>query len=301
MDSVEVVSSVEQLADTAKIVLPGSTHNKALDVESKVKRGDKVSIELGYNGDLQTEFTGYLQNVSTDGGSITMECEDSIFLTRKSIADKVMTDVKVKQVAEYVGQQVGGLKVECSYDFMYNKFTIHKATGFDVLKKLQDEINANIYLRGDTIHIHPAYEKIAGRTKYDFARNIESSDLKYMRAENRKYEIEVEGIMADGKRIVVTTGTPGGDKRSIKVYGVYDTEMLKKRGEEELKQLVYDGYEGSITGWLLPFVTPGYSAHIRDVDYSYKDGWYFVVAVTTSVTATGGAARKVELGKKLAS
>ena len=44
LDSVEVIRSVEQLSDTAVIVLPGSVFNKAIEVEQKIKRGDKVVI-----------------------------------------------------------------------------------------------------------------------------------------------------------------------------------------------------------------------------------------------------------------
>ena len=195
MSGVEIVKSVEQLADTATIVLPGAAYNQALDVEEKVKRGDKVTIKLGYNGELATEFEGWLQNIATDDGSIKLECEDDIYLTRQAVPDKVFTDVTVKEIVEYVGKQFG-LKVSCTYDFMYNKFTIHKATGFDVLKLVQDEVDANIFIKNGMIHVHPAYQDIAGYVVYDFSVNIESSDLKYMRAVDRKYQVEVEGIQA---------------------------------------------------------------------------------------------------------
>lgn len=300
LNNLEIISSVELLADTAKIVLPATAYNQTLDVESKIKDGDRVIIKFGYDDELVTEFEGWLQSISTDDGSITLNCEDDIYLTRKAIKDKVLTDVTVKELAQYVADAIGGdLKINCSYDFKYNKFTIHKATGFDVLKKIQDEVQANIYISDSAINIHPVYQNIGGRVRYNFSVNIESSDLKYKSAKDKKYQIEVEGIMADGKRISTTIGTAGGDKRSVKIYGVYDIEMLKKRGEEELKNIVYDGYEGNITTWLIPFVKPSYSAEIIDLDYPKKDGWYFVTSVTTTISVDGGGVRKIELGKKL--
>ena len=48
LDSVEVHRSVELLADTATITLPGAQYNVALDVEDKLHRGDKVIIRFGY-------------------------------------------------------------------------------------------------------------------------------------------------------------------------------------------------------------------------------------------------------------
>jgi hypothetical protein len=40
LDKVEIHKSQELLADTATITLPSAQYNVALDVESKIKRGD---------------------------------------------------------------------------------------------------------------------------------------------------------------------------------------------------------------------------------------------------------------------
>ena len=301
LSSVEVRKSVDLLAGTCTIILPGTVHNRALRIEDEIKRGDPVTVKFGYDdiANNKPEFEGYLQEIATDDGSITLKCEDALYLTRKSVKDTVFNAVGLKKIAEYVCSEIGGtLSVNCTYDFRYDKFTIHNATGFDVLKKLQEETKANIYIKDNVLHIHPAYIEKFGEVKYDFARNIEKSDLQYRRAEDRKYQVNVEGIDADGKRVSVTLGSTGGDRRSVKIYGVFDKEMLKRRGEEELKYLVFDGYEGSITTWLIPYVEPGYSAKIRDAEYEYKDGTYYVVSVTTIFDENGGT-RKVELGRKL--
>ncbi len=298
LENAEIHSSVDLLADTATIELPGSNLNKKLDVESKIKLGDPVLIQMGYNGDLLTEFEGYIERIGTDDGSITLNCEDGLYLTRKPIADKVLKSSTVKSIAEYVASEIGGFTVVCDYNFTYDKFVISRATGYDVLKKLQEETKANIYMKGTELHIHPAYIENFGDVTYDFARNIEKSDLTYKRADERKFEIEVEGIMPDGKRVTEIVGTLGGDRRTFKVYGVSDKASLKARGEEEHKRLSYDGYEGSITCWLLPVCRPGYSAKIIDTDYPEKEGGYYVVAVTTSISQSGGV-RKVQLGKRL--
>jgi len=298
LDSCDVHCSVDLLADTATIKLPASNLNKKLDVESKVKLGDIVVVQFGYDERIETEFEGYVQRIATDDGSITLTCEDGIYLTRKPIADKAFKASTVKEVAEYIAAQVGGLSVVCDYTFTYDKFIISRATGYDVLKKLQDETKANIYMQGTVLHIHPAYLEKGGEVKYDFARNIEKSSLVYKRADERKYEVEVEGIAKDGSRVTKVVGTPGGDKRTIKMYGVSDIAALQARGEEELKRLSYDGYEGSFTAWLLPVCRPTYTAILKDADYPEKDGQYYVNAVTTSISS-GGGVRKIQLSKRL--
>ena len=298
LDWAEIHSSVDLLADTATIKLPAMNLNKSLGVESRLKIGDSVVIQSGYDGKLETEFEGFIQRIGSDDGSITLQCEDGLYDFRKPVKDKAFKASTVNDIASYLTSEIGGYQVNCDYNFTYDKFIISRATAYDVLRKLQEESKANIYLKGKELHIHPAYIEKYGEVSYDFSMKVEKSDLIYKRADERKFEVEVEGIDKDGKRVVEVIGTPGGDKRSIKIYGVSDPATLQARGEEELKRINYDGLEGSLTGWLKPICRPGFSAKIKDEEYPEKDGSYYVVAVTTKISLAGGV-RTVQLGRKL--
>lgn len=298
LESVEIHKSVDLLADTAVVVVPGVVYNQSLDIEDKVKVGDPVVIRLGYDDNLVTEFEGYLQRIDTDDNSLVFNCEDAIYLTRKPVKDKQFNKTTVKEIVEYCLSQIGMKGLDCTYNITYEKFVIKSANAYDVLKKLQDDTKANIYMKNGILNIHPAYIEKGGDVCYDFAINVESSDLKYRNSDDRKFEVTVEGIGLDGKKKTVTVGVTGGEKRTVKVSNPQSDQDLKIRGIEEMKYLVYDGYEGSITGWLIPFVEPTYSAHIYDKEYEYKTGSYYVVSVTTTFDESGGV-RKVELGRKL--
>lgn len=104
--------------------------------------------------------------------------------------------------------------------------------------------------------------------------------------------------MPDGKVKEVEVGTPGGEKKEVKC-ATSDLASMKARGETELKRRNYDGYEGSITGWLIPECVPGDTVKLHDGDYPKKDGEYFVQAVTTEFSESGGK-RKIELGFRVA-
>lgn len=303
VDSIAVKLSVESLADTAIITLPAAVFNKALEIEDKIKEGDAVRIRFGYNAEntseLPVEFEGYVESIATDAGSIKINCEDELYNFRKDLQDKVLTNATIEKLMQHVCKELGGFEVKCDYDFKYDKFTIYNATGFDVLKKIQEETRANIYLKGKVLHIHPQYAEIGKTVIYDFAVNIEKSELKYMDARKRKFICTIEGTDATGKTVKVTKGTPGGDKFTLKIPGVSDKATLERRAEEELKIKSYSGYEGSITGWLIPRVEPTDLAEIRDADYEYKKGKYYVVAVESTFSESGGK-RKVILGKKVA-
>ena len=89
LDKVEINRSVELLADTAVITLPAVEYNIALDIETKIRRGDKVSISLGYEETgMAEEFTGWVQRVGTDNGTITLECEDDLFKFRVGLKNQ---------------------------------------------------------------------------------------------------------------------------------------------------------------------------------------------------------------------
>lgn len=298
LDSVEITRSVEQLSDTAVITLPGSVFNKALEIEDKIKRGDAVVIKLGYNGDLTTEFEGFIEAIESNDDSLTVKCEDGIYQLRKPVENIEFTNPELTDILGYVLQQAGGYGLNCSYQFRYDKFTIINNTAYGVVKKIQEETKANVYLKDGVLHVHPQYKEIFGEATYSFQHNIESSELEYRRAEDRKTEVVVEGKDASGKVIRETAGEKGGDTITIKIEGVSDRASLKTMAEEQLKTKNYTGYSGSFTGWLVPWCDAGYKATITDRDYEYKDGTYYVLEVVTTFSKAGGA-REIKIGMKL--
>ena len=299
VDSITIHKSVELLADTCEIVLPAARLNKALEIEEQIKRGDEVSVSIGYKEvGIKEEFKGYLQRISTDGGSIKLFCEDDLFQFRKDLPNEELKKISLSDLLSKVVKGIGkNYKINCSYTWVYDKFVIRDATGYDVLKKVQEECGADIYLKDGVLHIHPPGEVIGKERFYDFAVNIEEAELSFKRAEDKKVKVVVKAIMPDGKVKEIEVGSTGGEKVEVKCHAS-DTASMKARGEAEVKRRTFDGYDGSITTWLIPECNPGDTASIHDGDYTYKDGTYFVRSVTTEFSE-GGGKRKVELGYRL--
>lgn len=299
VDSITIHKSVELLADTCEIVLPAARLNKALEIEEQIKRGDEVSVSIGYKEvGIKEEFKGYLQRISTDGGSIKLFCEDDLFQFRKDLPNEELKKISLSDLLSKVVKGIGkNYKVDCSYTWVYDKFVIRDATGYDVLKKVQEECGADIYLKDGVLHIHPPGEVVGKECFYDFAVNIEEAELSFKRAEDKKVKVVVKAIMPDGKVKEIEVGSTGGEKVEVKCHAS-DTASMKARGEAEVKRRTFDGYDGSITTWLIPECNPGDTASIHDGDYTYKDGTYFVRSVTTEFSE-GGGKRKVELGYRL--
>ncbi len=300
LESVRIMHSVEALSDTAEIVLPGTVMNVAIEVEDKIHVGDAVKIELGYNGKLKTEFEGYVQRIGTDDGSIKLECEDGLWLFRTGVKDKVYANKDVKTILNDIAGQCGAFTVECDYAFKYEKFTVKNATGYDVLKKIQEEVKPNIYLKGQTLHVHPQYSEVFGEAKYDFGRNIErgGTSLEYRRKEDRRVLVTVEGEKKNGTKVKVEEGVTGGDRLTLKVPGATDEASLRLVAKRLLEEKCYTGYSGSFCGWLWPYCDAGYKVSLHDPDYEYKDGTYYVTAVEVNYSRSGGK-RTITLGKRL--
>ena len=253
VEKVEIIRSVEQLADSAVVTLPGAEYNIALDIEQKIHRGDRIVINLGYEeiGMVQ-EFEGWVQRIGSDNGAITLECEDDLYLFRKALPDRQLANVSLANLLDLVVAGIGGgFKIDCSYSWTYEKFVINTATGYDVLRKIQEESGADIYIQDGTLHVHAPGEKVGDTIYYDFSQNVQDYDLTYRRTEDRRVRVVVKALLPDGTVKEKEYGTTGGDK-----------------------------------------------AVLHDKDYEYKDGSYFVRAVTTEFSADGGR-RTVDLGYRL--
>lgn len=300
VDSVSINESVDTLADTAEITLPEMVMNQVLNIGDKIKRGSEVKIKLGYDQTLVQEFVGYVQEITTRDSSLKIMCEDALFLFRVGVKNVELKVVTMEQIAQNLVKQIDpSFKVVCDYGISYEKFVIHQATAYDVLKKLAEETKANIYFNTEKkeLHIHPPYLEKGGQVTYSMQVNVESSSLEYKKKIDKKVEVVVESTDSKGKIQSYTSGTTGGDKVTLKVGSVAPADLAKIADAELLRRSA-DGYEGSLTGWLVPAVKPTYSAKIIDEDYPEKTGKYYVIGVTTEFNSSGGK-RTVKLGVKV--
>lgn len=299
--SVEIEKSVENLVDTCIITIPEAILNKVLNIENKIQRGTEVIVQLGYNSKLNTEFIGYVKEVKNNNSTLTIECEDSVFQFRKPVQSEELKPTSVSQIAQrIIDQCAAGMNLSCDFDITYEKFIIHQANGFDILKKLQEETKANIYIdsQTNTLHIHPPFIEKSGTIKYSPQINVQSVSLEYKRAQDRKFEITVKSVSLDGKVNEIKAGQSGGESVVLTVGPMSDEDM-RKIGDAELSKRMSDRFEGTIETWLIPVITPTATAKFEDTDYPEKTGSYYVPTVKTSFSSAGGV-RIVTFGIKVA-
>ncbi len=298
--SIDIECNVDNLSDTAIITLPEAVMNQVLNIGKEVKRDSEVIIKAGYDNELKTEFVGFVKDIVTNDSSLKIMCEDALFRFRKGVKDVELKPTSLPKIAQLLIDQIdSSFTLKCDYDITYEKFVIHQATAYDVLKKLAEETKANIYFNTEKkeLHIHPPYIEKGGEVIYSLQKNVENSSLEFKKAIDRKVEVTVEKTNLAGKIESFTTGTTGGDKITLKVGSVSSAD-LKKIADAELIRRSADMYEGSIDTWAIPFVQPTYTAKIKDEDYPEKDGKYYVTGVTTSIKESGFK-RTVKIGIKV--
>ena len=86
VSAVEIVRDTEKLTAEAKITLPKKMKWNG-SAEIPVHRGDSVRIYLGYNGNLQLAFVGYVRDVGFKT-PVVITCEDDMFKLKQMPAQK---------------------------------------------------------------------------------------------------------------------------------------------------------------------------------------------------------------------
>ncbi|WP_249117916.1 hypothetical protein [Prevotella melaninogenica] len=81
-----------------------------------------------------------------------MICTPFVRNSKTEVLKKVSLADLLKKVVLGIGKNYS---IQCSYSWTYAKFVIHNATGYDVLKKIQEECGADIYLSNGVLHVHP--------------------------------------------------------------------------------------------------------------------------------------------------
>ena len=215
--------------------------------------------------------------------------------------NKRFKNVGLSEILKHVISADSTLSLDVSSDLdqiKIDSFTVIHATGLELLNKLKEVANIEVLFDGNTLIARLPFSGKGKVVKYDFAKNIEKSSLKFIKSEDKKVLIKVIGIDKKNKKTIVEVGEKGGDKLTVHRYNILDKNALKLIGEQEIKKYTYDGYEGSFTGWLVPFCNPSDSVSLRDSGYAEKNGRYYVTSVSINFSSNGGF-RKIELGVKL--
>ncbi len=316
--SVTIKQSVDNISNTAVVKIARAY--KLLGtagILDYIHVGDKVIIKLGYNGDLQTEFTGYVSSIG-DETPIKIELEDAWYVHKKNRLNKAWQRVKLQEVLQYI---LPGYKVECPDVDLTSGFVIRNASSYAVAKELKRLYSFYCKINDDAKSLtcfYPyimqevnSHKYVFGTRKADALKqlhnrqlspNVAKNNLEFIRKEDLKLCVTAKGQDKAGKVISVTIGSDESDahKRTLN-YGarINTKEALRAEAEKAIAQQSYDGYRGKIAGFGIPATQAGDTLQIVDVENTEREGSYLIKSVELTYSPEGGYRRINELGYKL--
>lgn len=283
--SVEVSTSLQDVCQSATITLPRNIP-QLLNNELKqlIRRGDEVSISLGYEGDLrEVDFKGFATSVGADV-PVVIECRDGLW---KLLQEPFHRAYKNASVPEVMRDLVGTAYQVQAVDATVGPIRVARGKKADLIKALNDEFGLVTYLKGDTVFCGVLFDANARTVSYAMERNIKGSELKYRTADEVSLKVSAKSILRNGGSIEVEVGDPDGEPRTLNYYGIESKAELKKLAEADMLKFKYDGYEGGFTAFGIPVCRFGDKVQLTSTDHPERNGLYLAEAVTITFGPDG--------------
>lgn len=311
VNEIEVRSSWRDLTDTATITLPRNLNYRLERLDQVIKRDDPVTIKVGFNGNLTTEFEGYVKEVEPNT-PVKIYCEDEMLKLKRGHYTKVWKKLKLEEIIKEIAP---GYKYEIE-DATLTYLAKNKSAA-EVLLDLREygvftyfrKINGQL-----TLYSGFPYSFNFSEHTYHMQKNIRENDLKFRMAidpsdPSSSIRIQVKAIanLPNGKKTIEYF--PSEDKVSgaeiitMNYSELSSDEKTRKKlllqyAEAEFKKYNVDGYRGSITGFAIPVVRHGDQVKIIDARYPEREGKYLVDRTTVQFGEVY-LKRRVELGPKV--
>lgn len=303
---VEISTQITSLTDTCTITIPKKivwrddqkiiTGNK-----SALRRGNKIIISLGYNGELYPRFVGYIRKVM-NGLPTKISLDDSMWLLKQNPVNdswdsetlggfiKRIIPASIKTVCDDPSAKIGA-------------FRIKNSTPAQALEKLIQDypLFATFMLVGiiPVLHIGLAIPDIT-RKEITFAQGrdiINPDNLEWRNADDVKVKVIVKNKRySSGKEIEdppVEFGDPDGETHTIYMLNA-DEESMKKYARAKLEQFKYSGLYGTFDTFGHIPVNKG---DIVNLILEEGSGKYYVKSV--KIEFGKGYKQTVELGGKV--
>lgn len=314
VNEIVIKKSLRNYCDTATIKLPATsvlrqsaTQTQSVDTAKQFKRGDKVSVQLAYNGKYNGEFEGFISRVNKATPCV-LECEGYAFQLREKTINKIYRKASLKTILADLIEGTDIVLAPDNYEVAIDKMDFIKFPRFKALETLIKDLagSVNIWFEGNVLFAGLKYLYFNEKNQawvpdvhYKIGFNIvRDGDMKERLSGDSNYEVELYNRSANGKVTTAKVGVTNSNIQRKKIQAVSSMEDRKKMADAIEKDKNYTGFEGSITAFLLPLCKPGYKMKLTDPKYPERSGNYLIESVETRYSPSG-ARRKIELSFKL--
>lgn len=273
VSEVKISSSWQTLTDTCTIELPPNIKLRDGGVLPQINTGDPVEVQLGFDAQLETLFTGYVSSIGADI-PLQLSCEDEMYTLKRKRVTGAWSKVSLPALFSSI------LPASISYqaqDIDLGAFRIGNATVAQVLDELRSTYGIRSYFRNGILYCELLQSTPSKTYTYSFQSDILENNLKFRRKEDLLLKVRAVGIQPDNSRIEVEVGDPEGQERTLHYFNI-DKATLQQRAEADLDNLKVEGYQGSFMvegGW----VKPGDAIEFLDNDYPDRQSINLVESV----------------------
>lgn len=338
VNEVRVHKSLWSLTDSAVIVLPGKSTVQKGSIQDngaiKVKQGttttssagnlfaagDAVTINIGWNGDSQEEFRGFVRTIGK-GIPVIVECEGYVRQLRQNVTIsgtintpslKRLLDISIGKRGvdgKLLPKQLTDIQVVCDLDVEFGNIIVHQVSGerlLDYIRKVTDNNIAICFIKPNVLWAGLPFTSYAkgsdpfgaGKVGYRPGWNCMQDGGLRQRVDNEPVKVFYGGKYATGGSTWTKSSVTTGRQKKRMLNSIPTTSLLQTLSNEAEFRYNYKGYEGQITGFLQPFCLPGYKATIVNTYYPELNGDY-MVEETEVIFGLGGARRIVKVGPKI--
>lgn len=294
----EIVRDSDALTTTCKLTLPRKVKWQG-ETSNPIRRGDKISVWLGYDDNLQLAFSGYVLRKGFKA-PIEIFCEDEMFMLKQTPC--VKKSYKNVDIQTLLKDQNLPYDIKVLGEQNIGQYRANFETVAELLAHLKEN-NIRTFFRIENnkpvLYCGVLFDH-GNEMRQVFATGvniISDSSLDEQNAEDVKIKLKVVSLQPDNKKkIKVEVGDADGEKRTLHCYGMTESEA-KAWGEQELERLKRDGLTGS-------FQTFGHMLlDVLDVIGVKIDGerkGKYQVAKNTITFGSGGFRQDITLGARAA-
>lgn len=306
-----IESSWEEFTDKVTLTLPNKlkfqgqaiVNNKTPLGESVFKRGDAVTITIGYFPNQVVRFTGFVSKIKPQSPLI-IEAQDAMWKLKQLSHTLSFKQQKLRSLIDTItkdssGNQVIPFEV---IDTTLGPFRISNASSAQILDKLKaDPYSFFSYIRDGVLKVGLAFTAGAGKEQsFDFQRNIiDGSNLEFLRADDVKITVKAVNINRanvqserfiffdnDGNITSTAKDPKVGETRTLFFYNTPISDIIEA-AKRKLPELIYEGYRGSFLTFGEPVVQHGDIAVLKDRRFPERDGSYLIRRVNVTAGING--------------
>lgn len=291
---VSIESSWKQLTDRAQITLPRKLKWKDKYLRDEIKRGDGVEIYLGYDFDMNLEFSGYVSEVR-NGVPVEILCEDEMWQLKQTNITKAWRTVTLPVMLKEIVP--AGITVN-ALDADLGPFRINKVSVAKVLEKLRQVYGFVSFFRDGVLQVGYPYSQVqSDRGAFLFEGDIISNRLEYKKADDTKIKVRAISVLPGGDVIERELGAQDGEIHTLHFYNLSAAQLLQS-AEEEAKRLRYEGYRGDFETFGAPYLQHSDIADLNSIEYPERAGSY-LIDETKVRFGMQGFRRSIKLGPKV--